>query len=141
LIAIATRLLDIRLVRYLLASVVALGADIGSFLVMYSFGTFVPAAYAASYSVGILIHWLISSRLVFSDTVAQRGRARTRQKAMFVGSALMGLGVTTVIGSFAVYAGIHPIGGKAAAVVASFTLTWVLRSRLIFREKTVAALG
>ena len=137
-IALAARLKDIRLVRYLLASAVALGADVGSFLLLYAAGAYVPAAYAASYSVGILVHWLISSRLVFSDTVAERGLARTRQKAMFVISALLGLALTTAIGSGAVYAGIHPIAGKLAAVVASFTLTWLLRSRLIFRTPPVA---
>lgn len=140
-IAIAARFLDIRLVRYLLASAVALGADLGSFLALYALGVFVPAAYAGSYSVGILVHWLISSRLVFSDTVAQRGLARTRQKAMFVISALLGLALTTAIGSGAVYAGIHPIAGKLAAVAASFTLTWLLRSRLIFRAPPAGAAG
>ena len=132
-IAIAARLLDLRLVRYLLASAVALGADLGSFLAMYALGVFVPAAYAASYSLGILVHWLISSRMVFADAVAERGIARTRQKALFVISALMGLALTTAIGSFSVYAGVHPIMGKMIAVVASFALTWLLRSRIVFR--------
>jgi putative flippase GtrA len=137
-IALAARLLDLRLVRYMLASGVALGADLGSFFVMYSLGTFVPAAYAASYSLGILVHWVISSRMVFADTVAERGIARTRQKAMFVISALMGLALTTAIGSGAVYAGVHPIMGKLMAVVASFALTWLLRSKVVFRGSRLA---
>ena len=137
-IALAARFLDIRLVRYLLASAVALVADLGSFLAMYSLGVFVPAAYAASYSLGILVHWLISSRMVFADTVAERGLARTRQKALFVISALMGLALTTAIGSGAVYAGVHPIMGKMAAVVASFAMTWLLRSKIVFRTARLA---
>jgi len=131
---ILIRLRDARLLRYLIASAVALAADLGSFLVMYRLGAFVPAAYAASYSLGILVHWLISSRLVFGDTVARRGLERTKQKALFVMSALLGLALTTAVGSVAVYAGIHPIGGKAAAVAASFTLTWLLRSKIVFRS-------
>ena len=130
---IILKLRDVRLVRYLLASVVALAADLGSFLAMYRLGVFVPAAYAASYSLGILVHWLISSRMVFGDTVARHGAERTRQKAMFVASALMGLALTTLVGSAAMYSGIHPVGGKAVAVIASFTLTWVLRSKIVFR--------
>lgn len=137
-IALAARFLDIRLVRYLLASAVALAADLGSFLAMYALGVFVPAAYAASYSLGILVHWLISSRLVFADTVAERGLARTRQKALFVISALMGLALTTAIGSGAVYAGVHPIMGKMAAIVASFAVTWLLRSKVVFRAARLA---
>jgi putative flippase GtrA len=140
-IALAARLKDIRLVRYLMASALALGADLGSFLLLYWAGAYVPAAYAASYSVGILVHWLISSRLVFSDSVAERGLARTRQKAMFVVSALLGLALTTGIGSGAVYAGVHPIAGKMVAVAASFTVTWLLRSRLIFRAPVAGTIG
>ena len=101
-------------------------------------GVFVPAAYAASYSLGILVHWLISSRMVFSDAVAERGIERAKQKALFVGSALLGLGLTTAIGSGSVHAGFHPIAGKLAAIAASFTLTWLLRSRLIFRKARLA---
>jgi putative flippase GtrA len=137
-IAIVTRLLDLRLVRYMLASAIALGADLGSFFMMYSLGAFVPAAYAASYSLGILIHWVISSRLVFADAVAERGVARTRQKAMFVVSALLGLALTTAIGSLAVNAGVHPIVGKMMAVVASFALTWLLRSKVVFGDSRLA---
>jgi putative flippase GtrA len=137
-ITLAARLSDVRLVRYLLASAIALGADLGSFLAMYRLGVFPPAAYAASYSLGILVHWLISSRLVFADTVAERGHARMRQKALFVVSALMGLALTTAVGSLAVYAGVHPLVGKFFAIVTSFALTWVLRSKVVFRGERLA---
>ncbi|WEK45370.1 MAG: GtrA family protein [Candidatus Andeanibacterium colombiense] len=137
-IALAARLLDNRMMRYLLASVIALGADMGSFFAMYALGVFLPAAYAASYTLGILVHWLISSRLVFADTVAERGLARTRQKALFVGSALMGLALTTAVGSLSVYAGVHPVMGKLIAVAASFVLTWLLRIKVVFRDAGIA---
>lgn len=137
-VAMIARLRDARFVRYLVASAVALGADAGSFFVMYRLGAFVPAAYAASYSLGILVHWLISSRLVFADAVAERGTERTRQKAMFVISALMGLVLTIAIGSAAVYAGLHPMIGKLMAIVASFMLTWMLRAKLVFRTPRLA---
>ena len=48
-------------------------------------------ASATGYSLGIVAHWLLSSRAVFQQGVAARGPQRTRQKAMFVGSALFGL--------------------------------------------------
>ena len=91
------RLRDIRFVRYLLASVGALAVDFGSFLALLSLGVMAAGASALSYSFGILAHWLLSSRTVFQDTVAERGAERTKQKAMFVISALLGLALTTFI--------------------------------------------
>ena len=89
--ALLHRLKDIVLVRYLLASVGALAVDIGSFLALLAGGVPAVLASAIGYSLGILAHWLLSSRTVFTGRVAERGAGRTRQKALFVGSALAGL--------------------------------------------------
>lgn len=133
-LATLQRLRDVRLVRYIVASAIALGVDLGSFLVMLSLGTMAMAASAASYALGILVHWLISSRKVFADTVAERGIERTKQKALFVMSALAGLALTAGIVGAADLAGIDPRLAKLFAVAASFALTWVLRSKVIFRH-------
>lgn len=133
-LATLQRLRDMRLVRYIVASAIALGVDLGSFLVMLSLGTMAMAASAASYALGILVHWLISSRKVFADTVAERGIERTKQKALFVMSALAGLALTAGIVGAADLAGIDPRLAKLFAVAASFALTWVLRSKVIFRH-------
>lgn len=127
------RMRDIRLVRYILASVGALAIDVGSFLAFLSFGMASAPAAALGYSLGILAHWLLSSRAVFHDTVAARGTARTRQKALFVGSALAGLGLTTLIVGAGDWAGIDPRIAKLVAVVLSFTLTYLLRKSVVFR--------
>lgn len=137
-IALLTRLRDIRLVRYLAASAGALAVDIGSFLALLSLGVLAAPAAAAGYSLGILAHWLLSSRAVFSDTVAPRGLQRTRQKALFVASALMGLALTTAIVGTGDLAGLDPRVAKAIAIGASFTLTWLLRSRIVFRSGEAA---
>ena len=129
------RLRDVRFVRYMLASVGALAVDLGSFLAMLSLGVMAAGASALSYSLGILAHWLLSSRTVFHDTVARRGLQRTKQKAMFVISALLGLALTTAIVGGADMAGIDPRPAKLVAVGASFLLTWLLRSKIVFREK------
>jgi len=128
------RLRDVRLIRYIVASAIALGIDLGSFLIMLSLGTMAVAASAASYTLGILVHWLISSRKVFADTVAARGIERTKQKALFVVSALAGLALTTAIVAAADLAGLDPRLAKLFAVAASFALTWLLRSKVIFRH-------
>jgi putative flippase GtrA len=133
-ISMLTRLRDVRFVRYMLASVGALAVDMGSFLAMLSLGVMAVGASAISYSLGIVAHWLLSSRTVFHDTVAPRGgMARTKQKAMFVISALLGLALTTAIVGGGDFVGIDPRIAKLVAIGASFILTWLLRSRLVFR--------
>lgn len=133
-ISTLTRLRDVRFVRYLLVSVGALAVDVGSFLALLSLGVVAAGASALSYSLGILAHWLLSSRTVFHDTVAPGGIERTKQKAMFVVSALLGLALTTAIVGGGDLAGLDPRIAKLIAIGASFMLTWVLRNKLIFRQ-------
>jgi putative flippase GtrA len=132
-IAPLNRLRQIVLARYIFASVGALAVDMGTFRGLLSAGTSPVAASAVGYSIGIAVHWILSSRKVFADQVAAGGMARTRQKAMFVVSALLGLGVTTVIVGGASAAGLDPSLAKLCAIAVSFTLTWFLRKRVVFR--------
>lgn len=118
--------------RYLAASVVALGFDMGSFLVLLAVGLLAAPAAALSYSLGIVVHWFISSRAVFVAGVAERGPARTRQKALFVASALVGLALTAGIVGLGSALGIDPRVAKVAAVGVSFVATWLLRARIVF---------
>jgi putative flippase GtrA len=132
-VAIFARLSDLRLVRYLLASVGALAVDMACFLALLALGVWPATASAVGYCAGIGAHWLLSSRAVFADVVAARGFARTRQKAMFVVSALLGLGLTYAIVWSGDSAGLDPRLAKLVAIGCSFTLTWVLRKKVVFR--------
>lgn len=123
----------VKLIRYFGASVIALAADMGSFLALLAMGTMAAPASAASYSLGILVHWLISSRKVFADSVADRGMARTRQKVLFVISALLGLGLTFGIVWAGDATGIDPRLAKLVAVGVSFCVTWLIRTHVVFR--------
>jgi putative flippase GtrA len=135
-VRLACRLLDTRFLRYVLASGGALAVDVGTFLALLSLG-FIPAAASASgYSLGIVAHWLLSSRTVFNDGLAGRGPDRTRQKALFIGSALAGLALTTTIVGLGDLAGADPRIAKLAAIAASFGLTWILRARIVFRPRS-----
>lgn len=127
------RLRQVTLLRYLLASIGALAVDMGSFLALLTAGMAPAAASAIGYTCGIVAHWLLSSRKVFAEQVAAGGRQRTRQKAMFVISALIGLGITTAIVGGGSAVGIDPRLAKLAAISASFTVTWLLRKRVVFR--------
>ena len=127
------RALDIVLLRYLAASGGALGVDVAMFLLLIGFGLPAAPASALGYSLGIAAHWLLSSRAVFTAGVAAQGSERTRQKALFVGSALVGLALTTgIVGAGAAF-GLDPRLAKLLAVFASFTATWLLREKIVFR--------
>jgi putative flippase GtrA len=130
--ALLSRLGDIHLIRYVLASVGALAVDMGFFLALLALGMWAAAASAIGYGAGILAHWLLSSRAVFADSVAARGLARTRQKALFVASALVGLALTTGIVWSGDAAGFDPRAAKVVAIAASFSATWLLRSKVVF---------
>jgi putative flippase GtrA len=132
-IARVLRIADVRLVRYGFASVGALAVDLGCFLALLSLGAAAAVASALGYALGIVAHWLLSSRAVFADAVAARGAGRTRQKALFVVSAMIGLALTTAIVGLADLAGIDPRLAKLAAVAVSFTVTWLLRNTVVFR--------
>lgn len=132
-IAPLNRLRQIVLVRYILASVGALAVDLGTFLALLSASVPPVAASALGYGVGIVVHWILSSRKVFAGHVASSGIERTRQKAMFVLSALIGLGVTMLIVGATSAAGLDPRAAKLVAIAFSFAVTWLLRKRVVFR--------
>ena len=132
---------DIRFVRYLLVSVGALAVDVGSFLALLALGVMAAPASAIGYSLGILAHWLMSSRAVFQDRVAQSGQERSKQKALFVISAFVGLALTTAIVGMSDWSGIDPRGAKLVAIGVSFIATWFIRSKIVFREDSSLRAG
>ncbi|NBC37026.1 GtrA family protein [Novosphingobium sp. FSY-8] len=124
--------------RYLGASVVALGADMGCFLGLLRLGLAAAGASALGYGVGIIVHWLVTSRAVYADQVAMQGAQRHRQKLLFVASALVGLGITTGMVGLAAMAGFDPRMAKLAAIGTSFVATWALRHHVVFRAPALS---
>jgi len=131
-IALPRLLANATVVRYGIGSVVALCADMGLFIGLLDMGMPPVAASALGYSLGILVHWLISSRLVFAATAAPAGRARTRQKGLFVASALAGLAITTGIMAASELAGLIPLIAKLIAIIVSFQATYMMRKAFVF---------
>ncbi|QUM72774.1 GtrA family protein [Sphingopyxis granuli] len=130
----AVRRGDARWIGYLFASVLALGCDAGLFLLLLGTGLEPVAASALGYGLGIAVHWLVSSRLVFADSAAARGTGeRQRQKMLFVGSALAGLAVTTAVVGLGIGWGLDPRIAKLAAIAISFQTTYLLRRHIVFR--------
>ena len=118
--------------RYIVASAGALAVDLALFMAALGLGVAAVAASAGGYCAGIAAHWLLSSRAVFSGSLAEAGRARVRQQALFLGSALAGLLTTMAIVGAGTLAGLDPRIGKAVAIAVSFQLTYLLRRRVVF---------
>jgi putative flippase GtrA len=125
-------MLDRIYTRYLGASAASLGVDFATFMAALSAG--VPPALAAAfgYAAGILCHWLISSRIVFVGRVAADSPGRRQQQALFLLSALVGLGITTAIVGLGSRYGIDPRIAKGIAIVVSFQATYMLRKKVVF---------
>jgi putative flippase GtrA len=120
------------LLRYAIASAVALAGDYAIFLALLRLGLAPVVASVLGYVSGIAIHWIASSRAVFATGVAPAGPARSRQKALFVVTALAGLVLTGATVTAGTLAGFDPRAAKLAAIGSSFLVTWHLRRRLVF---------
>ena len=125
-------MLDQVYTRYIGASVISLALDFGLFMAALSVGMPPAIAAATGYIAGILCHWAISSRLVFAAQLAASSAGRRQQQALFLLSALVGLGITTGVVGITVRYGLDPRLAKAAAIVVSFQATYVLRRKVVF---------
>jgi putative flippase GtrA len=118
--------------RYVAASGVSLTVDFGLFMGALSLGMAPAAAAAFGYAMGVLCHWILSSRLVFVGHVASDAASRWHQQALFVGSALVGLAITTSIVGLGSRYGLDPRLAKIIAIGVSFQVTYVLRKKVVF---------
>ena len=125
-------LLRLPYLRYVVVSAGALAADMAIFMATLELGAAPAAAAATGYLFGVAIHWLLSSRAVFAGQLRDKGVPRLHQQGLFLGSALVGLGLTTAIVGIGAALGLDPRIAKLAAVVVSFQVTYLLRRKIVF---------
>lgn len=118
--------------RYLLASIVSLAFDVALFMVLVALATDPGWSSAAGYSAGIIVHWLISSSFVFPGKT-KTGAALQLQRIGFIGTAVLGLGITVCIVSGLTEIGVVPVVAKGAAVFVSFFVVYLTRKFGVFR--------
>ncbi len=117
--------------RYLAASVVALGCDLGLLFALTQYGGvhYLTSA-TISYCAGAILHYVISIKLVFRD------RSVTNRRLEFIGFfavGLLGLGATQLVLKVAVDGfGLSYMIGKVIAIAVSFTLNFVVRKVMLF---------
>ncbi|ANI77758.1 MULTISPECIES: GtrA family protein [Sphingobium] len=115
-------------IRYLLASLCALSGDMLLFLALLRLNITPAAAGAIGYVGGLLLHWLISIRFVFTSA----RRPTHGQRLGFVVSAAVGLGITTGLISALGAAGLAPAIGKLFAIPVSFLSVYAIRKYGVF---------
>ena len=125
-------MLNLVYTRYIGASVISLGVDFAVFMAALTLGAPPAIAAATGYIAGIICHWAISSRFVFAGQMAATASGRQQQQALFVLSALVGLGLTTGIVGIGSRFGLDPRIAKVIATMVSFQATYVLRKKVVF---------
>lgn len=120
-------------VRYFLASLAALVVDLLCLKLLLQTPLYAGVSAAIAYCAGIVVIWLLLSRLVFANGAAQSGRQRTQQKALFLTMAWAGLALTTGIVSLAEFMGANVWLSKGLAIFASFTTNYLVRKFIVFR--------
>lgn len=118
--------------RYLAASALALALDVAVYALLVSNRIEPAAAAALGYSAGILLHWSVSSRFVFAGKRRDGARLHV-QRALFLGSALAGLGITIGVVALADRLGADAALAKAAATAISFVAVYIFRKYGVFR--------
>jgi putative flippase GtrA len=118
--------------RYLAASIIALAFDVALFSSLVAMSVDPTLASAAGYCAGIVIHWLVSANIVFTGKTRD-GAALHIQRALFAGSAVVGLAITVVTVETLGRAGVHPIPSKGAAIGVSFVAVYAMRKWGVFR--------
>jgi putative flippase GtrA len=114
--------------RYLLASLCALSGDMLLFLALLRLEIPPAAAGAVGYIGGLLLHWLISVRFVFTSV----RRPTHGQRLGFAMSAGVGLAITTgLIGALGA-AGLAPALAKLFAIPVSFLSVYAIRKYGVF---------
>lgn len=118
--------------RYLAASTIALAVDIAIFSTLVAIPVDPTLASGAAYCAGIVIHWLVSTNVVFAGKTRD-GAALHIQRLLFAGSALIGLGVTVATVEILGRLGLHPIPSKGVAIGISFVAVYAMRKWGVFR--------
>ena len=123
-------------VGYGLASAIALAADAGLlFVLVHFFGWWYLAAATVSFTVGVVVAYLISVRLVFKH---HRIESRHREFVAFVLIGVIGMGVNLAIMFVAVSLfGWNYMIGKGAAACGTFLCNFGLRRQMLFSASRV----
>jgi putative flippase GtrA len=119
-----------QLSRYSLVSALALGLDFTAFLALTVSAASPLVAGVIGYTLGMALHYMLSSRFVFDAYATNKIHARLLGE--FALSGIVGIGVTAFVISLATQAGLAALPAKVLAAPASFLMVFALRRSVVF---------
>lgn len=128
---------------YLAVSVVALGVDLAVYwLLLGSFDSAIAPA-AIGYSFGLVVHYALASRLVFTSGASGRGLAAEAPTfAKYAATGIAGVVMTTgIVGLCADVLGWSPLAAKVLATLVAFVAVFLARRFVVFGAPVKAALA
>lgn len=132
---IVIRLLGLatQLSRYTVVSILSLVLDFTIFLALADAGYRAAIAGVIGYTIGMLLHFSLSTRFVFKRMSC--AKSDTRLFTEFVASGVVGLLITAAVISMATdMLSLSAFIAKVFAVVMSFAAVFVLRRSVVFSE-------
>ncbi|MFA5957580.1 GtrA family protein [Hyphomicrobium sp.] len=117
--------------RYSVASVVALATDFTVYGALCALAVNAPVAGIIGYTIGMIVHYALSSTFVFDVAHAQKPAARRALEfaaSGLLGLILTGLVITVLTNHFAA----SPVAAKIAAVAVSFLAVFMVRRSIVF---------
>jgi putative flippase GtrA len=116
---------------YTIVSAVALAVDLVLFTALTRGGMRAAVAGLCGYSVGLVLHYILSVRFVFE--ARSQDKSTVRQFIEFVVSGLIGLAITWLIIAVATeWLHLPALIGKIGAVGTSFIVVFLLRRGIVF---------
>jgi putative flippase GtrA len=122
---------------YTVVSALALGLDLVVFTALTRGGLRAALAGIIGYAVGLVLHYILSSRFVFDTTGSTK--SGLRRFAEFVVSGGVGILITWAIIAFSTEVlHVPALIGKILAVGTSFIVVFLLRRGIVFGEHRMA---
>ncbi|WP_420144458.1 GtrA family protein [Sphingobium sp.] len=123
-------LMRLMFARYLLASIAALSCDFAIFLALDHGGATPLIAASAGYTIGLIVHWIVSTRFVF---IMDHGPTHI-QRVGFIITAGVGMATTMALVGALSAAGMSPAIAKLLSVPASFIIVYAIRKYVLFAK-------
>ena len=131
---LASQSIVMQIGRYGLVSVAALGCDFMVFLALTKAGMQPAIAGMAGYTIGLLLHFCLSTLFVFDTSATRKSRARLFSEFAVSGGA--GLVLTAAVITIMTHrAHAAPVVAKITAVLVSFAVVFVLRRSVVFAAR------
>ena len=119
---------------YLAVSAVALALDLGVYWLLLGLSLMPALAAVIGYSLGLVVHYLLASRLVFASRLLKRGlSAEAPTFAKYAATGIAGIALTAAIVAIGTdMLSWSAIGAKLVATACAFVAVFLMRRCLVF---------